>query len=220
MSKHCPKCKSDLPVDKFGKSSRRKDGFDCWCKECSRANVARYRATKEGAEKHRVRELSRHHENRDKVLKRAQAYYAKNRDAQKEKNLIAGRKRYAESAEHRANEKLRGQVWARRNSARATARGRMNRLRRMRATPAWLSAIERAQIQSFYEIASARNMQLGVKHHVDHVFAIKGQGWHGLHVPWNLQVLTQAENDQKWIKVPNEFEHLLWNPQKHLRSWI
>lgn len=218
MTKFCPKCNADLLVASFGNASCRKDGLACWCKECSRQSAARYRATKQGGDKHRQRERARHLANRETATRRAREYYARNREVQKEKNLIAGRKRYVESAEHRAREKVRGQEWGAKNRARANARARSGRLCRVRATPGWLSAIERAQVQSLYEIAAARNVQTGVKHHVDHVFAVKGRGWCGLHVPWNLQVLTQKENDQKWIKVPKEFEYQLWSPQKHLRS--
>jgi 5-methylcytosine-specific restriction endonuclease McrA len=214
----CSKCKLTLPIENFGSNRQRKDGISLWCKKCNRDSIAKIRSTQDGAKKHRDRENARYKKNRETALVRAKDYYSKNRDWLKEKNLEAGRKRYAGSQEHRDKEKLRGQIWAKNNRARVQARSNANRLRRMRATPSWLSRIQKAQIQEFYEIAAARNMQTGVKHHVDHIFAIKGQGWRGLHVPWNLQVMTQAENDAKWIKVPKEFEHFLWNPQKHLRS--
>lgn len=35
--KTCPKCKSDKDFDCFGKSSSRKDGLRCYCKECESA---------------------------------------------------------------------------------------------------------------------------------------------------------------------------------------
>jgi hypothetical protein len=72
---------------------------------------------------------------------------------------------------------------------------------RRRASPLWLNAIERAQIREFYDIAKCLSVQTGVKHHVDHIMPIKGLTSSGLHVPWNLQILTASENCAKKNKV-------------------
>jgi hypothetical protein len=68
---------------------------------------------------------------------------------------------------------------------------------RKRATPKWLSWFHLAQIEEFYELAAACTMQTGVEHNVDHIVPIKGKKVSGLHVPWNLQVLTAKENASK-----------------------
>lgn len=65
------------------------------------------------------------------------------------------------------------------------------------ATPPWLTAINKAQIAEHYEIAKAKEMQTGVKYHVDHVVPIHNPEMCGLHVPWNLQVITAKENLSK-----------------------
>jgi len=65
------------------------------------------------------------------------------------------------------------------------------------AAPAWLTVIHRAQIQEMYDIAEARTVQTGTPHEVDHIVPLKHPRVCGLHVPWNLQVLTQSANRQK-----------------------
>jgi 5-methylcytosine-specific restriction endonuclease McrA len=217
MSRRCSRCKVAQPLSNFGAHKQRKDGIALWCKRCCREHVKAYRETAHGGEKHRQSSRSYYERNRDRALQSAKIYRARNLDHARAVNNAA-RLRRMQSAEYRLKENKRVSEWAKANRARSNARARINRLRRIRATPAWLDAIQRAQIQEFYEIAAARSVQTGEKHHVDHIFAIKGQGWCGLHVPWNLQVLTAEHNDRKWIKVPKAFERMLWNEQKNLRS--
>lgn len=65
------------------------------------------------------------------------------------------------------------------------------------ATPSWLTSIDKAQITAYYEIAKAKEMQTGVKYHVDHMVPIYNPEVCGLHVPWNLQTITATENLSK-----------------------
>ncbi len=65
------------------------------------------------------------------------------------------------------------------------------------ATPSWLTAIDKAMIQEMYDVSEARYIQTGIKHHVDHIVPINGKGVAGMHVPWNLQVITAHENLSK-----------------------
>jgi hypothetical protein len=79
----------------------------------------------------------------------------------------------------------------------AKAKRARSRASELNATPDWLTAIHKAQIAEYYEVATALEMQTGVKHHVDHIIPLKAKIASGLHVPWNLQVLTAIENLSK-----------------------
>lgn len=67
-------------------------------------------------------------------------------------------------------------------------------MRKIRAMPPWA---DRAAIQAFYIEAHDRTRTTGINHSVDHKFPLHGKGFNGLHVPWNLQILTAAENSSK-----------------------
>ena len=64
-----------------------------------------------------------------------------------------------------------------------------SRRRKLRnATPPWA---DWAEIKSVYVLAS----MLGLT--VDHIIPIDGEAVCGLHVPWNMQLLTLSENSKK-----------------------
>jgi hypothetical protein len=80
---------------------------------------------------------------------------------------------------------------------------RTRQIRKLNATPTWLTQQDQAAIADYYRLADAHSA------HVDHIVAIKGktiEGWpvSGLHVPWNLQILDGRENCRKHNRVKQE----------------
>jgi 5-methylcytosine-specific restriction endonuclease McrA len=155
-------------------------------------NVAHY-AKDPAAGRARVNRY--HAENGVAVRERARARYAANPEAGRVKN----RRQYAENPQRYVKA---SRAWQKNNPARKKMIGAAYRASKLKATPIWLTAIQKAQVQEFYEIATARTMQTGVRHEVDHVYPLQGKRSRGLHVPWNLQVLTQTENIKKKNKEP------------------
>lgn len=62
------------------------------------------------------------------------------------------------------------------------------------ATPMW---VDRQAIAAVYAECRQRSRATGVLHHVDHIVPLQGVSVSGLHVHWNLQVLTASENSSK-----------------------
>lgn len=68
---------------------------------------------------------------------------------------------------------------------------------KLRRTPAWLTQDQFLQIKSIYSEAAELTKLLGEWYEVDHIVPLQGQTVSGLHVPWNLQILTAKENGIK-----------------------
>jgi 5-methylcytosine-specific restriction endonuclease McrA len=76
------------------------------------------------------------------------------------------------------------------------------RRRRFRqATPKWLTAEDKMAIRMHYRLAIELSRRLGVPHVVDHITPLQGETVCGLHVPWNMEVITQDENLKKSNKL-------------------
>lgn len=80
----------------------------------------------------------------------------------------------------------------------------MTSLRRRRfrdATPKWLTDVQKMEIRLKYRLAIELSRATGERHAVDHIIPLHGETVCGLHVPWNLQVLTQKDNLLKYNKL-------------------
>jgi hypothetical protein len=100
---------------------------------------------------------------------------------------------HAEPEKQRKRKKL----WRQANPHKLREQNVQRQAGQRKAQPKWLTPIDLCLIQEMYDVARAKTMQTSIKHNVDHTVPLKGQTVCGLHVPWNLQVITEAENKSK-----------------------
>lgn len=69
--------------------------------------------------------------------------------------------------------------------------------RHRHATPQWLSYRQKQDIKALYMQAIKMSEITGERYVVDHIIPLINPTVCGLHVPWNLRVITQEENLKK-----------------------
>jgi 5-methylcytosine-specific restriction endonuclease McrA len=140
--------------------------------------------------------------NRKESVKEAKHdWYLRNREAVVEKAKATPlhlKKRY------QAAWKAQNTVWVR---ADTKARRRKHR----QATPPWLTRSQKQEIRAMYQTAITLSKITGEQYVVDHIYPLRSDTVCGLHVPWNLRVITRAENLQKSNSLPSENELLAFH---------
>jgi 5-methylcytosine-specific restriction endonuclease McrA len=91
--------------------------------------------------------------------------------------------------------------WKVNNPSEVKASTNDRRRRHKNATPKWLTKEQKAQIRQMYVDALTTSRVTGVHYVVDHIVPIRGESVCGLHVPWNLRIITQEENLKKSNKL-------------------
>lgn len=133
-------------------------------------------------------------------------YYQKNRD------LVKAR---ANNRPKEDKRRYRG-AWVQRNPDVGPVAVNARRRRFRQATPKWLTKEHKKQIRELYLAARKLTKSTGVKYVVDHIVPLRGRYCSGLHVPWNLTILTAEENLIKSNKhIEEDDAWTLKNPTKN-----
>ena len=208
LKKICAKCAVEKDVADFGVDKQKKDGITSHCKKCKQlaskkhydTNIAyyqvrnrkfyvnlpaekkiQYRTTANAKGSTIITQNKWQKANKDKVRVYSQRWYSKAIP----EVLAHKRKEY-----RRKNPEIFAKHSVKRRSSEKAA------------TPSWISDNDKQQINLIYLKRDFINEVTGVKHDVDHVYPIQGKNSCGLHVPWNLRILTSTENRRKSNSIP------------------
>jgi len=168
-TKVCFSCKQEKPTQEFGRNKSKRDGLQCKCNSCRKA----YRD-----------------KNKLELARKQREYRANNKQARSEYD-----KKYREENKETLTEYYR--LYKKKHRSSYNANQARRRAFKLRATPTWLLPQHYAQIKRTYKLAKLMEGVTGQSWHVDHIVPLQGSNISGLHVPWNLRVITAEENMKK-----------------------
>ena len=164
------------------------------CLECLKDEWARGNETRA--------DYFRTYNRRDDVKDRKNDWYLENRD----KVIAAAATRPPEQLREYRN------AWKEANKVQVRADTKARRRKHREATPPWLSRRQKSDIRQVYQIAITTTQVTGEQYVVDHIYPLRSEVVCGLHVPWNLRVMTQDENLRKSNSLPDDSEAIAFPP--------
>lgn len=128
--------------------------------------------------------------NKEKYIQRQKVYRENNKD-------IVSKSRRNWKDRNEDYHSIYSKEWREKYPERNNASSAKRRAAKLKATPRWLTKEHLDMIEDIYLKARELQEQDGIKRHVDHIVPLQGKGVCGLHVPWNLQILTEEQNQKK-----------------------
>lgn len=193
--KICTKCKIEQPLEMFAKANTRKSGYQPSCKVCN----AKYRS--ENADKVKAANAEYYDKHRNEILEQKKEYYLENRSEILSDKVVYHETNREKILEYRQKyrkeniEKIK--EWEINNKHIIAKNAANRRARKLKATPNWLTEDEKMEILGLYFLCKIITEDTGIQHNVDHIVPLKGKTVCGLHVPWNLQIISAEENFRK-----------------------
>ena len=186
--KLCVSCKAEKPLSEFYKRKDSPDGYRNDCKVCRSA-----RSIKKYYENHEAGKIKLRTAHAKRIAN-SPNFYAERYEKYKEQDLARAKLAYQANEEDR---KAKQRLWSKTNRGTANALAKRYKLKKINATPAWLSESQLLHIKCKYQLAAMLNIHGVEAWHVDHIVPIRGKDVCGLHVPWNLRVIPAKENMAK-----------------------
>jgi RNase P subunit RPR2 len=182
--KICRKCNEILVLGKNWSEGRKK-----WekyiCKYCDSKESREW--GKNNKERANIRNKQWRKNNSDKIKEYDKKRYIKNKQ-----NPL-----WVEKINNRCK------IWRKENKGKIQSKNAYRKLIKKRASPNALQKEHKDEINMIYELSADLTKITNIEHHVHHIIPLLEdiENICGLHVPWNLEILTKDEHIEKHNKL-------------------
>lgn len=173
----CTKCHIEKEITSFHKSKKHKSGFNSICKSCES-----------------IRSKIKNELNREKRLVTAKKWRDENKEKQTDSIKLWREQNKEKTAAYYSE-------YRNRNRGKVNARWMERYTMKLKQTPQWLTKEQLLLINNFYVESAYLTETTGECYQVDHIVPLNSKIVSGLHVPWNLRVITAKENRVKSNKL-------------------
>ena len=201
--KICKKCGIEKELSGYHKKSEVIDGLQPICKECDKIEKKKYYNKNKERLLNKSKIRYKNNEEQEKLARKM--HYLKNKEQvsiDKKKYYETNKEqilnRHSKNKEHRNNY---GRKWQIANPGKVNANAAKRRAAKLQRTPKWLTKEDFKKIEAIYKLASTIQKLTSILYDVDHIIPLQGKAVSGLHVPWNLQIITKEENVKKKNKL-------------------
>jgi len=174
--------KLELKVKKCSKCKKEKP-LDDFYKD-TRYNDGKYPSCKSCI---KLMKANYYNENKVIISKREKIWYKNNIET-----ISIKKKKYNDK--NKIKKAIYEKKYLHKNKNKKVAMNAKYRAKKLKATPSWLTEIQLEEVKEIYKSCPKG-------YHVDHIVPLQGKTVCGLHVPWNLQILTAEENLKKGNKI-------------------
>lgn len=140
------------------------------------------------------KESLRKYNNKPEVKERVRQWHQDNASA-----VSASRKKWY--LENKEMVFAKAREYANKNPAWKASHCAKRRTQKLNAKPSWLTEEHLFYIEEAYHLSNKRKQLTNITWNVDHIIPLQGKKVCGLHVPWNLQVITSSENFRKGNRI-------------------
>jgi hypothetical protein len=180
--KKCSICKEVKDLSEFNKNKNKKDGLSTDCRCCTKIYLEQYRNS-----------------NREKLLQQSRVFKENNREIINSKNRESYHQYKKLDEDFMKKKREANRLYKASNKGKVnsdTAKRYLSKLNRLSIT----TKSDLEAISKIYEQAAELTRTTGIRYHVDHIIPLQGELVSGLHIPSNLQIITEQENCSKHNK--------------------
>jgi len=198
-TKTCTKCKKTKTVDLFYKRSDQSGKYTSNCKACKRAHDNAHNSLPETKVK-RSEYFKKLRSTIEYKAKEFEYKYTYNRlpEVKKTKKLKQRIRRL--NPDVVKQERLRDAAYAKANPEKFAMKTRKRKVAKLQRTLFWLNTGQAFEMECIYKYCASLR-RIGLDYEVDHIVPLQGKTVSGLHVPWNLQILSASENASKGNRI-------------------